>query len=150
MTSLSLDIVLLCVSHPGGEPILEITKNVTAVLGEDVYLSCRYPGENDIENAAWKRQINSKVKSKRLAGFRNGKLFNGSGFSLPDSVTNLTVRMSVSSVAVEGEYICEFETEEGDYSDSVFLTVVGKPTQYCTYVDWNGHNCSTSLFLITL
>lgn len=146
----SLEIVLLCVSCPGGESILEITKNVTAVLGEDMYLSCRYLGESDIKNAQWKHQLKSKVKSKRMAGFTNGEPFSRNGFSDPDSVTNLTVKMSVSSVEVEGEYICEFETEEEDYSDSLFLTVVGKPTPYCMYADWNGHSCSTSLFLIKL
>ncbi|XP_070826921.1 uncharacterized protein [Chaetodon trifascialis] len=110
----------------GGEPI-ETTRNVTAVLGEDVYLRCRYLGDSELESAEWKRQINPKVKSKRLAGFRNGKPFSRDGFSHPDSVSNLTVKMNVSSVEVEGEYICEFESEEENYSDNVFVTVVAQP-----------------------
>lgn len=126
MTSLSLDVVLLCVSGPAGEPILEVSQNITAVLGEDVYLSCRYLGESKIQDAKWKRQINSKVKSKRLAGFAHGVSFGRNGFSEPESVTNLTVKMNVSSVEVEGEYTCEFQSEEEDYSSNVFLTVVGK------------------------
>ena len=123
-----MNTVSLCVSGP----ILEITRNVTGVLGEDVYLGCRYLGDSEIESAEWKRQMNSKVKSKRLAGFANGRPFSRDDFSEPDSLTNLTVKMNVSSVEVEGEYICEFESEEEYYSDSVFLTVVGK-TIMCYY-----------------
>lgn len=107
--------------------MLEITHNITAVLGEVVYLSCRYLGKSDIQGAEWKRQINSKIKSKGLAGFSNRGPFSRHGFSDPDSLTNLTVQMRVSSVEVEGEYICEFESEEGYFSDSAFVTVVGKP-----------------------
>lgn len=119
----------LCVSGPDGEQIIEITRNITAVLGEDVYLRCRYLGESEIQRAQWKRQFNSRVKSKRLAGFSNGHPYSREDFTHPDSVTNLTVRMNVSSMEVEGEYICEFESEEEDYFDSVFVTVVGKPRQ---------------------
>lgn len=125
--------MLFCVSGPGEESFLEVTHNVTAVLGEDVYLSCSYMGEREIQSAGWKRQINPKVNSKakfrRLAGFFNGKPFNRTDFSNPVSQTNLTVKMSVSSVEDEGEYICEFQSKDEDYSDSVFLTVVGKPRQ---------------------
>ncbi|XP_041655955.1 uncharacterized protein si:ch211-149e23.4 isoform X2 [Cheilinus undulatus] len=111
-----------------GEPILDITRNVTGVLGEDVYLRCSYMGESKILSALWKRQINSKVKSRSRAGFVNDKLFSSHpDFSEPDSVTNLTVRMNVSSVDVEGEYVCEFEFDEASFSDSVFLTVVVRP-----------------------
>lgn len=127
--------MLSCVSDPdpGGELFLERT-HITAVLGEDVYLGCRYVGESKIESAQWKHKIsskaNSKVKSKkRLAGFVEGKPFSRDDFSKPDSVTNLTVRMNVSSVEAEGEYICEFESDEDNYSESVFLTVVGKSSQ---------------------
>ncbi|XP_026154897.1 uncharacterized protein LOC113125576 isoform X2 [Mastacembelus armatus] len=112
---------------PGDGTILEITHNITAVLGEDVYLSCNYLGKSEIQNANWKRQINSKVKTKGLAGFSNNRPFNRSGFSMPGSPTNLTVRMSVSSVDVEGEYICEFESEEEYVSDNAFVTVVARP-----------------------
>ncbi|XP_059187195.1 uncharacterized protein si:ch211-149e23.4 [Centropristis striata] len=111
----------------GGEPLLEITHNITAVLGEDVYLSCRYLGESEIQSAEWKRHGNSRIKSKRLAGFFNGKPFGRDDFSKPDSLTNLTVRTKVSSVEAEGEYSCEFASELEYYSDSVFLTVVARP-----------------------
>ncbi|XP_024910603.1 uncharacterized protein LOC103378048 isoform X2 [Cynoglossus semilaevis] len=110
-----------------GEPLVEITHNVTAVLGEVVYLGCRYLGQSEILNAKWIRQINSKVKSKGLSGFLNGQPFSRNDFSEPDSVTNLTVKMTVSSVDVGGEYICEFESEEGYFSDQAFVTVVARP-----------------------
>ncbi|XP_074535110.1 uncharacterized protein LOC141797538 [Halichoeres trimaculatus] len=113
---------------PGEAPIFEITQNVTAVLGEDVYLRCRFIGESEILSAIWKRQINSKVKSKPLAEFKDNKtLSRHVDFSKPESVTNLTVRMNVSSVNKEGEYVCEFESEEASYSDSVYVTVVARP-----------------------
>ncbi|XP_068571384.1 hemicentin-2 [Cebidichthys violaceus] len=111
---------------PGGERIVEITHNITAFLGEDVYLSCSYLGESEIQSAEWKRQVNSKNKFKRLAGFVHGKPFSRDYISEPDSLTNLTVKMEVSSVEAEGEYICEFESEEELYSDSVYLTVVAR------------------------
>ncbi|XP_051253641.1 uncharacterized protein si:ch211-149e23.4 [Dicentrarchus labrax] len=114
-----------CLESLDGE--VEITHNITAVLGEDVYLPCRYLGKSEIESAKWRRQINSKRKSAGLAGFDNGLPFNRTGFSAPDSITNLTVKMDVSSVDVEGEYICEFESTADYNSDSVFLTVVARP-----------------------
>lgn len=105
----------------------EVTQNVTAFLGEDVILSCRYLGEeSDIQNAEWKRQLSSKSTFKRLAGFTNGRPFGRYGFSEPDSAANLTVVTSVSSVEIEGEYTCQFTCEEDYYSYSVFITVVGK------------------------
>nr|XP_046245035.1 uncharacterized protein si:ch211-149e23.4 [Scatophagus argus] len=109
------------------EQIIELTPNVTAVLGEDVYLTCRYLGKTEILGAEWKSQINSKIRSKRVAGFFNGKPFARNGFSEPESVTNLTVKVNISSVEVEGEYTCEFKSLEEDYIVSVFLTVVARP-----------------------
>ncbi|KAG7243099.1 hypothetical protein INR49_016474 [Caranx melampygus] len=111
----------------GDEPEIEITRNVTAMLGEVAYLGCRYMGEGEIQKAEWKRKSNSKVKSTRLAGFQNGQPFSRDSFSKPDSITNLTVRMWVSSVDVEGEYICQFETEFEEFSDKAFVTVVARP-----------------------
>lgn len=127
--SSSLNIALLCVSGSDGKSILAITRNITAALGEDVYLGCRYLGDSVIERAEWKRHINSENKLKRLAGFNFDRPFSRDGFSDPDSATNLTVKMSVSSVEVEGEYICEFASEDDYYYDNVFVTVVGKPSQ---------------------
>ncbi|TDH14643.1 hypothetical protein EPR50_G00022540 [Perca flavescens] len=119
-----------CMEILDGDPNLEIPHNLTAVLGEDAYLSCRYLGENEIVSAQWKRQINSKIQSKRLrlAGFSNGEPFSRHlDISNPASPTNLTVKMKVSSVEVEGQYICEFETDEENFSESLFLTVVARP-----------------------
>ncbi|XP_029302477.1 uncharacterized protein LOC115017900 [Cottoperca gobio] len=109
------------------EPVLEITHNITAVLGEDVYLRCIYLGESKIESAEWKRKINSKMKTKRLAGFTDGKPFSRENISSPVSLTNLTVKMKVHSVEAEGEYLCEFESEAESDSGSVFLTVIARP-----------------------
>lgn len=107
--------------------MIEATQNVTAFLGEDVVMSCRYLGEeSDIQSAEWKGRLSPKSPFKRLAGFDNGRAFGRYGFSEPDSVANLTVVKSVSSVDVEGEYTCQFVCEEDYYSHSVFITVVGK------------------------
>lgn len=106
--------------------ITETTKDITAVLGEDVYLSCIYLGETMIERAWWRRQINNK-KSRRLTGISGGKPFSSADFSEPESVNNLTVKMNVSRVELEGEYVCEFESEEGDsVSNSTYVTIIGK------------------------
>ncbi|MED6282914.1 hypothetical protein CHARACLAT_003332, partial [Characodon lateralis] len=110
----------------GEEPIPVIAHNVTGVLEEDVYLSCEYQGSAQINKAEWKRRISSS-KFKRLAGFSNGELFSRGDFSKPDSPTNLTVRMKVSSVEAEGEYICEFQEEEENPFGSVFVTVIVRP-----------------------
>ncbi|XP_023125528.2 uncharacterized protein si:ch211-149e23.4 [Amphiprion ocellaris] len=109
------------------DPNLEVSRNVTAVLGEDVYLSCRYLGESQIQSAVWKRRSNSQSKSKRLAGFSQGQAFGRDEFSTPHSLTNLTVKVNVSRVEMEGEYVCEFESEEEDFFASVFVTVVARP-----------------------
>lgn len=93
-----------------------------------MYLSCRYLGpESDVQSAEWKRLVNSRGTSKRLAGFNGLKEpFGRHGFSEPDSITNLTVVTSVSSVEAEGEYTCQFVCEEETYAGNVFVTVVGE------------------------
>lgn len=113
--------------------ISEVGYNLTAVLGEDVYLTCRYFGESEILNSKWRRQ------SKKLAGFSSTKPFSHQGFSEPDSVTNLTVKMDVFSVEAEGKYICEFETEDEYFSSGVLLTVIGKQinTEGQWFSTWN-------------
>ncbi|XP_041851800.1 uncharacterized protein si:ch211-149e23.4 isoform X2 [Melanotaenia boesemani] len=111
----------------GAEQTHVISHNVTAVLGETVYLSCTYLGESQILGAEWKRQLNAKSTFKRLAGFSNGKPFGRNDFSNPESPTNLTVQMRVNSVEAEGEYLCEFESEEEYFSGSVFVTVLAQP-----------------------
>ncbi|XP_029963467.1 uncharacterized protein LOC115399947 isoform X2 [Salarias fasciatus] len=109
------------------ESVLEVSPNLTAPLGGGVYLSCRYRGQSEILSAQWKRRVSSRSKAKRLAGFSNGKAFSRDDFSPPSSLTNLTVQMKVSSVAAEGEYVCEFQSEEEDFFESVFVTVVARP-----------------------
>lgn len=126
--SLLLNIVLFCVSGLDEEQHIDIIKNITGFLGEAVYLRCRYQGKDEIIGAQWKRQINSNVK--KLAGFAsNGVPYSFNDFEKPDSITNLTAKMIVSTVEAEGEYICEFETVGVYYSDIVFLTVLGKSSQ---------------------
>ncbi|CAG6000724.1 unnamed protein product [Menidia menidia] len=125
--------LVLKVSHclgiqgSGAEPISVISHNITAVLGEDVHLSCSYLGDSEITASEWRRQINSKNKFRRLAGFSNGKFFHQRDFSIPESPTNLTTRMRVSSVEAEGEYFCQFESEDEIFLDTVFVTVVARP-----------------------
>ncbi|XP_023207186.1 uncharacterized protein LOC102227050 [Xiphophorus maculatus] len=113
----------------GEEPATVIAHNVTGVLGEDVYLRCEYLGAGRIQKAEWKRKLNSLSKFKRLAGFSrpNEKPFTRDDFSEPASLTNLTVRMRVSSVEAEGEYICDFEEEEENSFSVIFVTVLAKP-----------------------
>ncbi|XP_071352296.1 uncharacterized protein [Trachinotus anak] len=115
------------IQDTGEDSALQITRNVNAVLGEVMYLSCRYLGDRKIQKAEWKRKISSKAKSKGLTGYENGQPFTRSYFSEPDSITNLTVSMLVSSVDVEGEYICEVETDTEDFSDTVIVTVSARP-----------------------
>ncbi|KAG8001870.1 Nectin-2 [Nibea albiflora] len=129
MTVLSLNIVFLCVTDGNEEPI-EIISSVTGVLGEDVYLSCRYVGESEVFSARWKHQMKVKsnlVQYKRIAGATNNHLFGRDGFSKPESAANLTIKVNVSSVELEGEYTCEFETEDDYHSGTAFLTVVAQP-----------------------
>ncbi|XP_030008582.1 hemicentin-1 isoform X2 [Sphaeramia orbicularis] len=109
------------------ESLLEIPRNVTGVLGEDVHLGCRYLGKDEITAAEWKRESESKI-SKRLTGFINGRPFNrDTDFSVPHSLTNLTVRMNVTNVKAEGVYKCKFMTEDEEIADTVFLSVVARP-----------------------
>ncbi|XP_014909178.1 uncharacterized protein LOC106960552 [Poecilia latipinna] len=113
----------------GEEPATVIAHNVTGVLGEDVYLKCEYLGGGKIQKAEWKRKFNSLGKFKRLVGIsrQNGKLFSRDGFSEPASLNNLTVRMRVSSMEAEGEYICDFEEEEENSFSIIYVTVLAKP-----------------------
>lgn len=91
-----------------------------------MYLACRYLGNSTIEKAIWQKQVSASRKSKPVAGFINNNSISHSGFSVPDSITNLKVKMSVSSVEAEGQYNCEFESEVESYSGNVFLTVQGE------------------------
>ncbi|CAL8362271.1 unnamed protein product [Merluccius merluccius] len=112
----------------GPEEAVEIQRHVTAVLGDDVYLRCWYRGNATIVAAIWKRQRKSSV-DPRLAGFNNGVPFRRvSHFSEPASATNLTARVSVSSVEAEGEYTCAFKSQEAEeFARTMFLEVHVRP-----------------------
>ncbi|XP_056138765.1 nectin-3-like [Lampris incognitus] len=126
-----------CLETPGENLDVVIKhKQVTGVLGEDVYLDCLYLGGSSIISALWKRQSNSKVKTKRLTGFINDRPFiRDSDFSIPASATNLTVKMRVSTVEAEGEYTCVFISDEEEFTGSIFLTVLVRPD---THIEVNG------------
>ncbi|XP_054901446.1 uncharacterized protein si:ch211-149e23.4 [Poeciliopsis prolifica] len=113
----------------GEEPATVIAHNATGVLGEDVYLRCEYLGAGQIQKAEWKLKLNSQNKFRRLVRFSqpNQKPFTREDFSEPASLKNLTVRMRVSSVEAEGEYMCEFENEEENSFSIIFVTVLAKP-----------------------
>ncbi|KAF7218437.1 uncharacterized protein si:ch211-149e23.4 isoform X2 [Nothobranchius furzeri] len=110
----------------GAGPTLAICGNITAALGEEVHLGCRYLGENQIKSAHWKRQI-SKGVIKRLAGFSHGRPYSRSDLSVPASPTDFTVSMNVSSVEAEGMYHCEFEEEDESFFDFMFVIVIVQP-----------------------
>lgn len=110
------------------EEDMEIDRNVTGILGEDIFLRCQYLGQNDITDASWKRP-DSRIKRsmKKLTGYKNNKAFSKDpDFSTPASLTNLTVKMRVSTLEAQGEYTCVFATDEEEITNSMFLTVLGK------------------------
>ena len=109
----------------GGSEV-EVQSDPVAVLGEEVYLRCLYHGNASITGSAWKRHRGGRVH--RLAGFTNGTAFRRSTatLSFPASPTNLTVRMRVSGVDVEGEYVCVFESQDREFNKTVNLQVHGR------------------------
>ncbi|KAM8854382.1 V-set and immunoglobulin domain-containing protein 10-like 2 isoform 3-T3 [Synchiropus picturatus] len=128
----------------GGEQIVVVMRNITAVLGEDVHLGCRFLGDGELSSSMWKRQIPAKNKSKRLAGFLNGKVFiRQTGVLIRGSLANLTVKMKVTSVDQEGEYTCDFATSDEEFSATALVTVVARPTVFMGAKTINGtHNQS--------
>ncbi|XP_055751707.1 uncharacterized protein LOC129832016 isoform X4 [Salvelinus fontinalis] len=118
-----------CLDMLDMEEDMEIDRNVTGILGEDVFLRCQYLGQNDITDASWKRP-DSRIKRsmKKLTGYKNNKAFSKDpDFSAPVSPTNLTVKMRVSSLEAQGEYTCVFATDEEEITNSMFLTVLARP-----------------------
>ncbi|KAB5550162.1 hypothetical protein PHYPO_G00050650 [Pangasianodon hypophthalmus] len=103
-----------------------IDHNVTGVLGEEVHLRCLYSGKHNISDSSWKR-LDSGNRAKMMAGHKNGKTFAKDNFSTPASHTNLTVKVSINSLEVEGQYACVFSTEEEEIMDSLFLSVIARP-----------------------
>ncbi|CDQ67447.1 unnamed protein product [Oncorhynchus mykiss] len=118
-----------CLDMLDMEEDMEIDRNVTGILGEDIFLRCQYLGQNDITDASWKRP-DSRIKRsmKKLTGYKNNKAFSKDpDFSTPASLTNLTVKMRVSTLEAQGEYTCVFATDEEEITNSMFLTVLARP-----------------------
>ncbi|XP_029922105.1 uncharacterized protein LOC115369615 [Myripristis murdjan] len=112
----------------GEEAEVETVRSITALLGDEVYLSCIYLGENEISGAHWKRQSNSKKKMMRLAGFNGDRPYSfDPNFSEPASRTNLTCKVNISSVEAEGEYTCVFDSDEYEIIGKTTVTVVAQP-----------------------
>ncbi|XP_024298609.1 uncharacterized protein si:ch211-149e23.4 isoform X1 [Oncorhynchus tshawytscha] len=121
-----------CLDMLDMEEDMEIDRNVTGILGEDVFLRCQYLGLNVITYASWKRP-DSRMKRlmKKLTGYKNNKAFSKDpDFSAPASPTNLTVKMRVSTLEAQGEYTCVFATDEEEITNSMFLTVLARPDIY--------------------
>ncbi|KAL7848561.1 hypothetical protein SRHO_G00201840 [Serrasalmus rhombeus] len=101
-------------------------QNVTGVLGEEVYLHCLYKGPNDIIYSSWKRP--ETTSEKKIAGYKHdGNPFNKDGFSTPASKTNLTVKVGINSLDMEGCYMCSFGSDEEEIKETTFLTVIARP-----------------------
>ncbi|XP_060799702.1 uncharacterized protein si:ch211-149e23.4 isoform X2 [Neoarius graeffei] len=105
---------------------ITIDHNVTGVLGEEVYLHCLYSGKHHISDSSWKR-LDSGNRAKMMAGYKNGKPFAKDNFSIPASHTNLTVKVSINSLEIEGQYICVFSTDEEEMMYNLFLSVIAQP-----------------------
>ncbi|XP_064830924.1 uncharacterized protein LOC135546431 isoform X2 [Oncorhynchus masou masou] len=118
-----------CLDMLDMEEDMEIDRNVTGILGEDIFLRCQYLGQNDITDASWKRPDSRMKRSmKKLTGYKNNKAFSKDpDFSTPASPTNLTVKMRVSTLEAQGEYTCVFASDEEEITNSMFLTVLARP-----------------------
>ncbi|KAJ8368457.1 hypothetical protein SKAU_G00084850 [Synaphobranchus kaupii] len=104
---------------------VEVEKNVTGVLGEEVVLRCQYTGQEDLIMSSW--ALKEGRKTKRLAGYAQEPFSNNKDFSVPVSARNLTVSMQITSLKAEREYWCSFSTREDLWERSVFLTVLARP-----------------------
>ncbi|XP_072547022.1 uncharacterized protein [Salminus brasiliensis] len=106
-----------------------LEQNVIGVLGEEVYLRCIYTGKGMIFFASWNR-VNSTSKSIKMAGYNSfspNKTFSKESFSTPASGTNLTVKVGIVRLDMEGQYTCGFNTDEDEVKESLFLTVIARP-----------------------
>lgn len=70
--------------------------------------------------------MGSGNRAKMMAGYKNGRPFVKDNFCTPASLTNLTVKVSINSLEVEGQYACVFSTDEEEIMDSLLLNVIGK------------------------
>ncbi|XP_064158816.1 uncharacterized protein si:ch211-149e23.4 isoform X2 [Anguilla rostrata] len=106
--------------------LVEVERNVTGVLGEEVVLRCQYTGQEQLIMSAWKKR---ETRSRGwLAGYHASAPFTKhQDFGLPASPTNLSVTVNITSLEAEGEYICVFISMMQQYEQSVFLTVLARP-----------------------
>lgn len=103
-----------------------LNQTVTGILGEEIYLHCLYTGQSNILYSSWNR-LDSSKKSKKMAGYhQNNKPFNRENFDIPALLTNLTVKISVTSLDLEGEYACIFNSDEDEIKDTMFFRVIGE------------------------
>ncbi|XP_067307152.1 uncharacterized protein si:ch211-149e23.4 [Pseudorasbora parva] len=102
-----------------------LNQTVTGILGEEVYLHCLYTGPNNVLYSSWNR-LDSK-KSKKMAGYNHQDPFSRENFDIPASLTNLTVKMNVTSLYQEGTFSCVFNTDEDEAKDTMFLRVIARP-----------------------
>lgn len=62
-----------------------------------------------------------------MAGYKfSTNFFNRENFDIPASITNLTVKVNVTSFDQEGEYTCVFDSEEDETKDTTYLSVIGE------------------------
>lgn len=109
-----------------GSNAIIIDNVVTGVLGEDVHLQCFYSGTQDITDSSWKHLDVRKLRAKMVAGFKSGKPFTRKdSFSTPASQTNLTVKVNLNSLELEGEYSCVFSSNEDEILDTLSLKILG-------------------------
>ncbi|XP_051534616.1 uncharacterized protein LOC127429544 [Myxocyprinus asiaticus] len=106
---------------------LVLDQVVTGILGEEVYLHCLYTGQSKILLSSWNR-LDSSKSAKKMAGYKfNNISFKRENFDFPASVTNLTVKVNVTSLDVEGEYTCVFNSDEDETKDNMLLKVIARP-----------------------
>ncbi|XP_043115284.1 uncharacterized protein si:ch211-149e23.4 isoform X3 [Puntigrus tetrazona] len=107
---------------------LVLDQTVTGILGEEVYLRCLYTGQSSITISSWNR-IDSTNKAKKMAGYAfGGKPYKrDKNFDIPTSVSNLTVKLNVTSFDQEGEYTCVFDSDDYETKDTLFLSVIARP-----------------------
>ncbi|KAF5893033.1 poliovirus receptor-like, partial [Clarias magur] len=104
-----------------------IDNNVTGILGEEVHLHCLYSGIHNISFSSWSR-LSSETRLWAMAGYKNGKPFTKDNFFIPASHTNLTVKVNINSLEVEGNYACVFRTEDDEeFRDKLLLKVIARP-----------------------
>ncbi|XP_065137580.1 uncharacterized protein [Paramisgurnus dabryanus] len=105
---------------------LVLDKTVTGILGEEVYLHCMYTGQYTVMFSSWNR-LDSSNHARKMAGYIGNNALNKENFGVPASITNLTVKMSIESLDVEGEYTCVFNSAEDETKDTMFLSVIARP-----------------------